>query len=239
MAKTVGLSRNLKIQWLNKVVELVLEGLTEQEIKDQLNEYLSFEIKSPTNIRKTREILMNIWVYDNDVSNKIKSPALDLLKTYPEYDLVIHWCMIMAAYPVFVDMCKLIGKMSEFQDEVTLAQLKQKMFDEWGERTTLFHSIDKLMATLKAFDVMVCDKPGKYHINVQRVNNTKIVSFMVYTMILVDDSAYHTFYEINSSNYFFPFEYKMEKEMLFNDGKFKVNNFGGELSICLKEAYDS
>lgn len=239
MAKTVGLSRNLKIQWLNKVVELVLEGLTEQEIKDQLNEYLSFEIKSPTNIRKTREILMNIWVYDNDVSNKIKSPALDLLKTYPEYDLVIHWCMIMAAYPVFVDMCKRIGKMSEFQNEVTLAQLKQKMFDEWGERTTLFHSIDKLMATLKAFDVMVCDKPGKYHINVQRVNNTKIVSFMVYTMILVDDSAYHTFYEINSSNYFFPFEYKMEKEMLFNDGKFKVNNFGGELSICLKEAYDS
>ena len=57
MAKMVGLSRNLKLQWLNKVVELVLEGHTEQEIKDQLNEYLSFEIESPINIRKTREIL--------------------------------------------------------------------------------------------------------------------------------------------------------------------------------------
>ena len=34
MAKMVGLSRNLKLQWLNKVVELVLEGLTEQEIKE-------------------------------------------------------------------------------------------------------------------------------------------------------------------------------------------------------------
>ena len=47
MAKMVGLSRNLKLQWLNKVAELVLEGHTEQEIKDQLNEYLSFEIESP------------------------------------------------------------------------------------------------------------------------------------------------------------------------------------------------
>ena len=62
MAKMVGLSRNLKLTWLNKAAELASVELTEQEIKDQLNEYLSFEITSPTNLRKTREILMNIWV---------------------------------------------------------------------------------------------------------------------------------------------------------------------------------
>lgn len=235
MAKMVGLSRNLKLQWLNKVVELVLEGHTEQEIKDQLNEYLSFEIESPTNIRKTREILMNIWVYDNELSDKIKAPALELIKAYPEYDLVIHWCMMMAAYPVFVDMCKLIGKMSEFQDEITLAQLKQKLFDEWGERTTLFHSIDKLVATLKALDVMVCDKPGKYQVKTHRVSNPKVVAFMVYAMMIVDDSGYYTFTDINSSTYLFPFEYKMEKETLFEDGRFAMNNFGGELSISLND----
>lgn len=44
MAKMVGLSRNLKMQWLNKTAELVMEGLSEKEIHDQLNEYLSFEI---------------------------------------------------------------------------------------------------------------------------------------------------------------------------------------------------
>jgi hypothetical protein len=235
MAKMVGLSRNLKLQWLNKVVELVLEGHTEQEIKDQLNQYLSFEIESPTNIRKTREILMNIWVYDNELFPKIKAPALELIKAYPEYDLAIHWCMMLAAYPVFVDMCKLIGKMSEFQDEITLAQLKQKLFDEWGERTTLFHSIDKLVATLKAFDVMVCNKPGKYHVNKHRVSNPKIVAFMVYAMMLVDDSGYYTFTDINSSTYLFPFEYQMEKETLFEDGRFAMNNFGGELSISLND----
>lgn len=235
MAKMVGLSRNLKLQWLNKVVELVLEGHTKQEIKDQLNEYLSFEIKSPTNIRKTREILMNIWVYDNELSNKIKTPALELIKAYPEYDLVIHWCMMLAAYPVFVDMCKLIGKMSEFQDEITLAQLKQKLFDEWGERTTLYHSIDKLIATLKAIDVLKCDRPGKYYINKHRVLNGKIVSFMVYTMMLVDDGGYYSFIEANSSTYLFPFDYKLEKEILLEDTRFSMNNFGNELSISLGE----
>ena len=59
----VGLSRNLKLPWLNKAAELCSSDLTEQEIKDQLNEYLSYEITSPTNLRKTREILMKLWFY--------------------------------------------------------------------------------------------------------------------------------------------------------------------------------
>lgn len=235
MAKMVGLSRTLKLQWLNKVVELVSEDLTESEIKEQLNEYLSFEITSPTNIRKTREILMNIWVYENDFSDQLKELALTLIRSYPEYAIEIHWCMMLVTYPVFVDMSKLFGKMAEFQDEITLAQLKQKLFDEWGERKTLFHSIDKLMATLKAFEVVSCDKPGKYHINKQKVNNAKVVAFMVYTMMCVDDSGYYSFTDLKSSTYFFPFEYQMEKETLLEDGRFVMNNFGGELSIALKD----
>ena len=50
MAKMVGLSRNLKMQWLNKTAELVMEGLSEKEIHDQLNEYLSFEISKSSDI---------------------------------------------------------------------------------------------------------------------------------------------------------------------------------------------
>ena len=96
MAKIVGLSRNLKLQWLNKVVELASSNLTEQEIKDQLNEYLSFEISSPTNLRKTREILMNIWVYENDISNKLREEAISIVRDMPEYALVAHWCMMLA-----------------------------------------------------------------------------------------------------------------------------------------------
>lgn len=231
----VGLSRSLKLQWLNKAAELVLDGLTEQEMKNQLNEYLSFEIESSINIRKTREILMNIWVYKNEQTDKIRASALELMRAYPEYDLVIHWCMMLAAYPVFADMCRLMGKMSEFQDEITLARLKQKLFDEWGERTTLFHSVDKLIATWKALDVIVCHKPGKYHIHFHKVSNPRIAVFMVYTMMIVDGSSYCSFADIHSPACFFPFAYKVEKEMLFEDSRFALNSFGGELSVSLND----
>ena len=235
MAKLIGLSRNLKLVWLNKVVELVLEGLEEKDIKAELNDYLSYEISSPTNVRKTREILMNIWVYENEQTKKIRDQALCLIKAYPDYDIAIHWCMLLATYPVFCDMCKLIGKLSEFQDEITLAQVKQKLFDEWGERVSLFHSIDKLIATMKALAVLVPDKPGKYHITYHKIANPQVTALMVYTMMIVDDSGYYMFSSINSSVYLFPFTYRLEKETLLTDNRFSIGNFGGELSISLND----
>ena len=76
-------------------------------------------------------------------------------------------------------------------------ELKQKLFDEWGERTTLFHSIDKLVSTLKELNVMACDKPGKYYVNAHRVSNPKIVAFMLNTVMLVDNRGYYTLVKIN------------------------------------------
>lgn len=231
MAKMVGLSRNLKLQWLNKTVELASGSFTEQEIKEQLNEYLSFEISSPTNTRKTREILMNIWIYENEINNKLRDEAMRIIRDMPEYALEVHWCMIMATYPVFVDMCKLIGRLSEFQDEISLKQIKQKLYDEWGERTTLYHSIDKLIATLKELNVIHCDHPGKYKIVKHAVHNGRVSSFMIYAMMLVDDSGYYSFADLINSVFFFPFKYRVEKELLLGDERFSMNNFGGELSV--------
>lgn len=47
------------------------------------------------------------------------------------------------------------------------------------------------------------------------------------------DGMYFLADQVNE--YLFPFEYKMEKETLFEDGRFAMNNFGGELSISLND----
>ena len=79
MAKAIGLSRKIKLPWLNKAVELLDENLSESEYKAEMNEYLSFEIDSPTVLRKTREILMRIWYYDNPEVNDLRKDAVLLI----------------------------------------------------------------------------------------------------------------------------------------------------------------
>ena len=234
MAKMVGLSRNLKLPWLNEVVRLYEEGLDEDQIKEQLNDYLGYEISSPTNIRKTREILMNIWVYKNDYTDVLRKEALRLIRRDSDYSLPVHWCMMLAAYPVFQDMCRLIGKIGEFEEAITTKQIKQKLFDEWGERSTLYHSSDKLIATLKAMDVLESEKVGVYSIKKHTLSKPEIVNFLLYAMMKIDDAGYYSLLNMENSMYLFPFEYKVSKEGIMEDDRFIMGTFGGEISFSLK-----
>jgi hypothetical protein len=235
MAKMVGLSRKIKLQWLNKAVEFLDDNLSEEEFKTKLNEYLAFEIDSATVLRKTREILMHTWVYDEDESvAAIRREALNLFKKYPDYATSLHWSMLLLVYPVFADICKLIGRISEFQDEITLTQLKQKMYDEWGERTTLYHSTDKIIATIKELGVISCEKPGKYIINKRAVNKESLVNFLLLVAMKVDGNSYYTFTDIKSFDVLFPFEYQIGKEQLMLDQHFTITNFGGETTVSIR-----
>ena len=234
MAKMVGLSRNLKLPWLNEVVRLYAEGLDDNQIKEKLNEYLSFEIGSPTVLRKTREILMNIWVYENDYTAALRDEALRLFQKDSDYALPVHWCMMLAAYPVFQDMCRLIGKIGEFEETITTKQIKQKLFDEWGERSTLYHSSDKLISTLKALEALDSEKTGVYSIKKHEFSKPEIVNFLLYAMMKIDDAGYYSLLDLENSVYLFPFEYKVSKETILMDKRFTTGTFGGELSVSLK-----
>lgn len=234
MAKMVGLSRTLKLPWLNEVVRLYAEGLDDTQIKEKLNEYLSFEIGSPTVLRKTREILMNIWVFENEHTSTLRDEALRLIQKDSDYAIPVHWIMMLAAYPVFQDMCRLIGKIGEFEETITTKQIKQKLFDEWGERSTLYHSIDKLIATLKAMDVLESKKVGVYSIKKHQLSRPEIVNYLLFAMMKIDDAGYYSLVNLENSLYLFPFEYKVSKESFMEDDRFTTGTFGGEMSISLK-----
>lgn len=233
MAKIAGLSRSIKLEWLNKTVELVLEGKDETQIKDELNEYLSYEIKSPTNIRKTREILMNIWVKTSDDLSTIKKLAIDAYKNEKTNKLAIHWGMLMATYPVFSDVCALIGKLTKIQDTFTTAWLKEKLFEIWGERSTLFHSSDKILQTLKQIGVIENEKVGVYRTKKHIINDVKTTQVLLLSILYLREKAYYEIAELSSIPQFFPFEYEVSYEWLHDSDLFTLSSFSGKVVLTV------
>ena len=235
MAKAVGLSRKITLRWLNKAVELLEDNLPEEEYKAKLNEYLGYEIESAIVLRKTREILMHTWFYDEDETvTAIRKEALELIKRYPDYDVAIHWCMLLLAFPVLADLSKLMGRILEFNDIVVLKQLKQKLYDEWGERSTLYHSVDKIIATMKELGVITALKPGNYEPVVHEIKNAKVAALLIQTAMTVDGGSYYSLTELKGFNVLFPFKYSVSKEELMENENFVLTNFGGELTVALK-----
>ncbi len=233
MAKAVGFSRTIKLQWLNKVVQLVNEGHDVEQIKVELDEYLSFELSDKTNIGKARNILVNTWAKEDNFPATLRDDALRLINKDSDSAIAIHWCMMLMAYPVFRDLCKLIGKISEFESQFSMKQIKQKLYDEWGETTTLMYSIEKLISTMRNVDALETVKPGVYRIKKHNVSNPEVINFLLLSMMTVGNSGYYTFADLKDSVYLFPFEYKISKEDIMMDKRFSMNTFGGELTVSL------
>ena len=235
MAKMVGYACSIRLPWLNKAVQMLEDNLPEAEYKEVMNEYLSFEIDSPTRLRKTREILMNVWYYPSEELDKTREEAVALLKKYPEYAAPIQYCMLCLAYPVFADVCKIMGKLFEFQEEVTNPALKQKLYDDWGERGTLEATTRRITLTLKEMDILKNEVKTRYTLHKIEITNTDILDFVLTHGMKLDGSSYYSYTELGNLYILFPFKYQVSKEMLMEKDKYVMTGFGGEVSFTLKE----
>ena len=231
MAKMVGLSRSIKLEWLNKTVELILEEKSEKQIKEELNEYLAFEISSPTNLRKTREILLTIWVRTPEEFLELRQQAILAYMDEKSNRLAIHWSMMLITYPVFADMCSLIGKLTNIQDTFTTAWLKDKLYELWGERTTLLHSSDKILQTLKYIGAIENTKNGVYKTKKYEISDPKTIQVLVMSILGRKEKAYYEIAELSSVPQMFPFEFKVSHEWLHNSEYFTLNNFAGKIVL--------
>ena len=176
---------------------------------------------------------MNIWVNENEDVESLREEAINIIKKDKGNTVLAHWSVMLVVYPVFADICRLIGKISEFQTEITLAQLKQKLFDEWGERTTLYHSVDKIISTMKELGVLIAEKPGRYEINSHFVNDNEEISLMLKAAMISEKTSYCSFDDLNKFSVLFPFEFEVDKTALMQDKGFEFNTFGGEVNISL------
>ena len=235
MARMVGFTRIIRLPWLNKTIELAGEGLEPTQMREELEEYLKFEISSDTNRRKTREILLLPWVAEDAALEALRPKALELVASHPYELLAVHWGMLVVAFPMFGDLVRLIGKMCEYQDEFTAAQLKLKILDEWGERSTVVKGSEKMLASLNAIGVIQRVKQGRY-VLAPRVDVDEGLSlFLLHADMLAYQSGYRTYNELQALPELFPFVLHASKERLVEDARFSVGNFGREFTVSLRE----
>lgn len=234
MAKIVGMNVVIKQGWTKKAFALLDENLTEEQYKAVLNEHLSFEIDSAINLRKAREILMRVWYRDTDGVDTLQAESRALAQRYPDQLTAINWCMTALVFPAFADIAKLMDKMFEFQDVITTTQIKQKMFDEWGETGTLQTVVAKIVGTMREIGGITSEKIGRQEAVIISVNIEEIISFILHVAMTIDGSSYYAFSSLTEFPFLFPFKYRVTKEQLMQDERFTLSTFDATLSVALK-----
>jgi len=231
MARVIGMNRAVKLEWLNKTAELVKQGLDDKTIRAELQEYLSFEIDSAVNLKNTRTILLQTWVYTPVEHLGIRKEALLLVEKGSIDALVGHWSMLLVTYPVFADVCGLIGKLSNIQDTFTTTWLQQKLFEIWGERGTLVHCVSRMLQTLRYLGVIDSVKTSTFKINKQKITSPKAIEVLLTAILLLKEKAYYEISELPCSPKLFPFVFDVSYEWLHNSEIFKLDHIGGKVIL--------
>lgn len=225
MAKMVGFSRPIKLEWIDKVAFLVAEEKADEEVKQELHEYLSFEITSPTNLRKTREILLSIWVR---CPEDIKKLALAARQNGNKNDmLAVHWAMILLAYPLFWDAASLMGKVTNLQDSFTTNWLKTKLSEIWGERDTMIESVPRITQSMRQMGILEQVKTGEFKANHYEVKNEQCIECVAAIILKIGDKGYYSIEDIANIAAMFPFEFMLTHEIVYNSKVLNVSNMGG------------
>lgn len=139
------------------------------------------------------------------------------------------------AFPMFGDLVRLVGKMSEYQDELTSAQIKQKVLDEWGERSTVVKGSEKMLASLNAIGVIRRVKVGRYVVEPAVPVDEGLSLYLLHADMLANPSSYQTYGELLRLPELFPFKLSVSKEGLLEDDRFMVGNFGREFTVSVRE----
>lgn len=204
MADRVALSKPISLDLLNEVYEEFISGLTKQESKEKLDEIISQKISSKDNIRKTRTIVQNLWYVDVDWFHEEAALAARYLTRIER--LPVHWALLMKCYPIFTDMCVVMGQLFEIKDSVSATQIKAAIYSKWGARNTLEATLSKNLKSLRDIDALTYgDSRTSYAKVTHTVSDPKVVALLFAAVMLATEQQYMTWESFITHPVIFPF----------------------------------
>jgi hypothetical protein len=142
--EAIGIKQAIRFEWMQKVVSNLLAGMDPKTIRMELHDYLSDrqgdgsrKIRGSTSRSQVVNILMGIWGVPNPELIPLREKGFKSLKMNPADSLVVHWALISAAYPFWVNVAKQIGRLFSLQNSVSQRQIVNRLKEIYGDRETI------------------------------------------------------------------------------------------------------
>jgi len=208
--------------------------LSKAEAQEKLDWMLSQTINAKDNVRKIHTIMLNLW-YNTDDWYQASCIASCRQASRAER-LPLHWALLMMRYPVFYDLCVVIGSMLDYREDVSLAHIRSRVYEKWGARVTLAHSLSKNMQSLRDIGVLTSNgRKGLYQASKTIVSDWRATSILASAVIERSGRQYMAWGEIIHHPALFPFCFeKVSQGDIAACGRFLLERIGDAVVIRIK-----
>jgi len=233
MKKGIGLSRTVRLDWLDLAAGMCLENVPAQEIRQRLFEKLEPAQKGEVERARIVDTLMRAWVRADPA---LKQAALDL---YCQLDnredrLWLHYGMILAQYPFFRSCVASIGQVARTEDQVTRVEIKKRIARELGNLGGNERAIERLFVTLTDWGVLLPDEMNKtFTIQRRRFSTAKVEleRWLLSCALQAYPAANIPFNDLLALPELFPFRFTVQVSDLRASPAFEIDQQGLDLVI--------
>jgi hypothetical protein len=234
--RTIGLDRPVHLEWLDILAWRLAAGASVKEAREDIWKQLDGVVAGETSQSargKTVTVLSRIWLTVPPGVGPLRDSALRLISAASaEERLVIHWALMSAAYPFFVDVATNVGKLLALNGELSLSQLTRRIVEVWGDRSTLRPAAQRVVRSMIRWGVLREGKRrGQYLPPPKRIAVSEGVAELLVEALLIAAGRGMSLGQVLTHPATFPFELRLDPTRLRKNERLQLHRQGDQTDI--------
>ena len=157
----LGIKHTIQKAWMDRVVQMMLAGISEKEIRADLDEFLATQLPSGGIGKRGKSAypmaisILSSWFSPDEDLGAFRNDALKLAGTLtPDQWLPLHWAILSASYPFWFNVAKQVGRLLNLQDQIKQAQVFGRLKEQYGDRETVARNARYTVRSFVAWGVL-------------------------------------------------------------------------------------
>lgn len=229
----IGFDRTIRSEWLDVAAARVARGEPPEETRKFLWNFLEDVEPGTTNNSgrgKTLTVLTRIWISVPPQAEPLKHAALTCIRSASgEQRIGIHWAMVAGTHPFFLDVATHVGKLIKLNGQANRSQIKRRMIQAWGDRSTLERTIQHVLKSLTQWGLL---RAGQEHGSLigpaQRIRLGEDVSQLLVHSVLLGLDGGSQLGKLIDHSALFPFAPHISARTLMENPAFRILRQGDQ-----------
>lgn len=238
--RSIGLDRPVKLEWLDAAAGRLASGDTPKAAREYVWDLLEGVVAGSTAQTargKTLTVISRVWLTPPASAETMRNSAVRVLSNAPADErLAIHWAMLCASYPFFMDVVGLVGKSIGLNGEIALAQLIRRLVDTWGDRSTLRPAAQRLVRSMVQWGVLRDGgKVGLYLPQLKKTSVSASVGELLLEGMLIATQRGMPLSELVSHPSVFPFDVRVDVTALRRSERLRLHRRGDQTDFVERD----
>lgn len=229
----IGFDRTIRAEWLDAAAARTANDDCADSVRKYIWDFLEDVEPGDTNNSgrgKTLTVLTRIWISVPDRAATLRSAALkQIASTSGEQRIAIHWAMCAGTHPFFFDVAAHVGKLIRLHGNANRTQIKRRMTETWGDRSTLERTIQHVLRSLTQWGLL---RAGPEHGSLVGTSKPILidenVSQLLLHAVLLGEGKGLAFSQLLAHPALFPFKLNLSIRDLSASSEFHVHRQGDQ-----------